>query len=60
MQHQRPTPTCVRFRVTEVPCAQCGQTMLLKLLEPRSPVLDTLTYRCLSCNVDEIFVSSSR
>jgi hypothetical protein len=34
--------------------------MLLKLLEPRSPVLDTLTYRCLSCNVDEIFVSSSR
>jgi hypothetical protein len=34
--------------------------MLLKLLEPRTPSLDTLTYRCLSCNVEETFVTSSR
>jgi hypothetical protein len=52
----RPTPTCTHFRVTEMPCAQCGHQMRLELSEPRSPKFELMTYRCFSCATAESFL----
>jgi hypothetical protein len=51
----KPTPTCVHFRVTEVPCAKCGSPMRLVLSEPSSPKFELMTYSCTSCEAVESF-----
>jgi hypothetical protein len=56
MQIPRPTPTCARFRTTEVPCGKCGQEMRLILVEPRGRKLELLTYQCAPCDSDESFL----
>jgi hypothetical protein len=52
----RPTPTCARFRLTEVPCAKCSNPMRLVLSEPSSPKFELMTYNCVSCEAVESFL----
>lgn len=55
----RPTPTCTRFQTSiEMPCIKCGEQMRLALIEPRDQNFDLLTYRCIPCAVDEIFLQA--
>jgi hypothetical protein len=56
MQAPRPTPTCARFRLTEIPCTKCGNRMRLMLSEPRNPRFELLTYGCVSCETAESFL----
>jgi hypothetical protein len=56
LQPPRPTPTCVHFRVTEMPCVRCGAQMRLVLSEPRSTRLELMTYSCVSCEAVESFL----
>jgi hypothetical protein len=51
-----PTPTCVRFRVVEMPCAKCSNQMRLILCEPQSKKFDLATYRCMACQDVESFL----
>jgi hypothetical protein len=61
LQIPRPTPTCTRFETTiEMPCMKCATEMRLALVEPRDPNFDLLTYRCIACDSDEVFLSRSR
>jgi hypothetical protein len=53
---ESPTPTCTRFRVTELPCTKCGNPMRLALSEPRNPRFELMTYLCVSCGAVESFV----
>ena len=52
----RPTPTCARFKATEMPCTICRSTMKLVLSEPRGRTFDFLTYTCVSCEAVESFL----
>jgi hypothetical protein len=55
----RPTPTCTRFQTTiEMPCIKCSERMRLLLIEPRDRNFNLLTYRCVGCNADEIFLKA--
>jgi hypothetical protein len=58
MQIPCPTATCTRFQTTiEMPCMICGKAMRLSLIEPRSRSnFETLTYNCVACGSDEIFL----
>jgi hypothetical protein len=51
-----PTPTCAQFRLTELSCTACGNTMRLILSEPRSPRFELMTYRCVCCDYTESFL----
>lgn len=57
MQHQRPTPSCARFKSVEIPCAHCRQPMRLAMLEPHNDKLDLLTFSCARCARDEVFLT---
>jgi hypothetical protein len=56
LQPPRPTPTCVHFRVTEMPCVKCGDQMRLILSEPRRVRFELMTYGCVSCDAVESFL----
>src|SRR5437868_15453227 len=51
-----PTPTCVRFRVIEMPCTKCSSQMRLILSEPQSKKFDLATYRRIACQEVESFL----
>ena len=61
MQSDYPTPSCIRFKGTTVPCAHCASEMRLTVLEPHTNgKLEVLTYKCPSCDRDEIFINSAQ
>jgi hypothetical protein len=55
----KPTPTCAQFRLSELSCTACGQTMRLILSEPRSPRFELMTYRCVCCEYIESFLMAT-
>ena len=59
MRYQHPTPTCVRIKDAQIPCAYCGAIMVLKVLEPHKAKLDILTYHCVTCSRDETFIAAT-